>query len=293
MATPNQHTISCSSLVEIVAHSSSNPRCSSVPCVPVKQELATGMVLGRSVEAKGPAATSLDVPSIEARLVFGEAGASWQALLTTWDTMSTAIYYQADKQETQVDLLNVLAVHIVSIDKKLQGLNDLTRRAQTHSYTQQVQCQCASTGDSSPRTTELLNEILPEVRAQALRCQNGLCKRVGPTHENFQERTAADSEIRNQEPAISNPQATDPSQQEVIQNLIRASNTLPAGSTEDGTVGEALTATVAIKVSLTKWGKKRLRKSRKKVKVAQQNSIWRSLVKFTSTQGNVPAGKDG
>ncbi|KAJ1139827.1 hypothetical protein NDU88_006191 [Pleurodeles waltl] len=220
MATLNQHSISCSSLVKIVAHSSSNPQCSSVPSVPVKQELATGMVLGRSVEAKAPAASWSDAPSKEAGTFFGEAGASWQALLTTMDTMSMAIYYQADKQETRVDLLNIFAVHIVSIDKKHQGLNDLIRRAQTHSYTQQVQCHCALTGDISPQTIEPLNEILMEVRVQVLGSQNGICKRAGATHENLQERTAAGSEIRNQELATSNPQATGLSQQEVIQNPI-------------------------------------------------------------------------
>ncbi|KAJ1208192.1 hypothetical protein NDU88_003578 [Pleurodeles waltl] len=68
--------------------------------VPVKQDLATGMVLGRSVETNVSAASSSDVPSKEARPAFGEAGASWQALPITMDTMSTAIYCQADKQET-------------------------------------------------------------------------------------------------------------------------------------------------------------------------------------------------
>ncbi|KAJ1167284.1 hypothetical protein NDU88_007676 [Pleurodeles waltl] len=42
---------------------------------------------------------------------------SWKALLATMDAISAANQFQADKQDTQVDLLNILAIHIVSIDK--------------------------------------------------------------------------------------------------------------------------------------------------------------------------------
>ncbi|KAJ1102837.1 hypothetical protein NDU88_000278 [Pleurodeles waltl] len=118
--TLNQRTISCSSRVEIVAHSPFSPWCSSVPSVPVKQEPATGSVLGRLAETKASAASSSGAPSKEAGPAVGEAGTSWQALLTTMDTMSTAVFYQADKQETQVDLLNILAVHIVSTSRLVQ-----------------------------------------------------------------------------------------------------------------------------------------------------------------------------
>ncbi|KAJ1117961.1 hypothetical protein NDU88_006156 [Pleurodeles waltl] len=194
IVTPNQRTSSCSgSLVEIVANPSSNPWSS----VPVKQEQdqATGTVQSRPVEANVPLASSLDALPKKDRPVFGEAGASWQVLLTTMDIMSMAIYYQADKQETEVDLLSILGAHIVSIDKKHQGLNDLIRRA--HSYTQQVCCKCVPSGDNSPKSIELLNEILMEVRAQAPRSQDGLCRRAGPMHENVQDKIVADSEIRN------------------------------------------------------------------------------------------------
>ncbi|KAJ1187157.1 hypothetical protein NDU88_003936 [Pleurodeles waltl] len=48
------------------------------------------------------------------------SGDSWTALLSTMDVMLSAIQFQADKQDTQVELLNILAVRIVSIDNKLQ-----------------------------------------------------------------------------------------------------------------------------------------------------------------------------
>ncbi|KAJ1117959.1 hypothetical protein NDU88_006154 [Pleurodeles waltl] len=156
IVTPNQSTSSCSgSLVEIVANPSSIPRSS----VPVKQEQdqATGTVQSRPVEANVPLASSLDALPKKDWPVFGEAGASWQVLLTPMDIMSMAIYYQADKQETEVDLLRILGVHIVSTDKKLQGLNDLIRRAQKHSYTQKVCCKCFPSGDNSFKTIKLLN----------------------------------------------------------------------------------------------------------------------------------------
>ncbi|KAJ1173682.1 hypothetical protein NDU88_005508 [Pleurodeles waltl] len=144
-------------------YNSSNQRR---PSVLAKQDQATGTVLGCLKEAKVPADPSLEAKLKEDWSVSGEVGTSWQALLSSMDAMSAAIHYQADKRETQVDLLNILAVHIGSIDKKLQGLYDLIRRAQTHSYTQQVLCQCASTGNNSPKTIEILNDILTEVRAQ-------------------------------------------------------------------------------------------------------------------------------
>ncbi|KAJ1177300.1 hypothetical protein NDU88_002559 [Pleurodeles waltl] len=152
IATPNQRTSSCSvSLVKIMAHPSSNHR---FPSVSVKQEQdqATGTVRGRPVEASVPVASLLDSPPKKDQPASEEAGSSWQVLLTTMDIMSEVIYYQADKRETQVDLLNILAVHIVSIDKKLQELNDLIKRAQTHAYTQQVHCQCVPSGGNSPKT---------------------------------------------------------------------------------------------------------------------------------------------
>ncbi|KAJ1089396.1 hypothetical protein NDU88_002547 [Pleurodeles waltl] len=168
----NQCTSSSSSSAE--AYPFFNPRN---PSVLAKQDHATGTALGCLEEPIVPADPSLEVKLKEDRPASGEAGASWQALLSPMDAMSAAIHYQADKQETQVELLSVLAVHIVSIDKKLQALNDLIRRAQTHSYTQRVLCQRASIGDNSPKTTEVLNDILTEVRAQAPRIQDRLHRR--------------------------------------------------------------------------------------------------------------------
>ncbi|KAJ1174862.1 hypothetical protein NDU88_000153 [Pleurodeles waltl] len=98
-------------------------------------------------------------------------GDSWKALLAKMDVISAAIQFQADKQDNQVDLLNILAIHIVNIDNKLQSLNDLMKRAQTHSYTQQVTCQCSITGDNSQRSLDILNDILKEVKTQTLRTE--------------------------------------------------------------------------------------------------------------------------
>ncbi|KAJ1082942.1 hypothetical protein NDU88_003103 [Pleurodeles waltl] len=40
------------------------------------------------------------------------SGDSWKALLATMDTISAAIQFQEDKQDTHVGLLNILAIHI-------------------------------------------------------------------------------------------------------------------------------------------------------------------------------------
>ncbi|KAJ1165318.1 hypothetical protein NDU88_005746 [Pleurodeles waltl] len=119
----------------MAAYPSSNPRR---PNALAKPDQDTGTVLDCLEEAKAPADPSLEAKLKEDRSVSGEAGASRQALPSTMDAMSVAIYFQADKQETQVDLLSDLAVHAVSIDKKLQELNNLKGRAQTQTYTQQV-----------------------------------------------------------------------------------------------------------------------------------------------------------
>ncbi|KAJ1150609.1 hypothetical protein NDU88_003399 [Pleurodeles waltl] len=53
---------------------------------------------------------------------------TWGSLLSTLDVMATAIKHQADKQDIQVDLVNITAKYIVGIDSKLQALNDLIQR---------------------------------------------------------------------------------------------------------------------------------------------------------------------
>ncbi|KAJ1142799.1 hypothetical protein NDU88_009112 [Pleurodeles waltl] len=93
---------------------------------------------------------------------------TWGTLLSTLDVMATVIKHQADKQDIQVDLLNVMAKYIVVIDSKLQALNDLIQRAQKQNYIQQVACDCAISGDNSQTIFPILNDILAEVRAQAL-----------------------------------------------------------------------------------------------------------------------------
>ncbi|KAJ1082506.1 hypothetical protein NDU88_002671 [Pleurodeles waltl] len=278
-------TISSSSLAEMEAYPSSNPQRSRFLA---KQDQAMGTVLGCLEDAKVQADPSLEAKLKEYRSVSREVGASWQAHLSTMDSRSAAIYYHADKQETQVDLLNVLAVHIVSIDKKLQGLSDLIRRVQTHSYTQQVLCQCVSTGDNSPKTIEIINEILTEIMAQAPRSHDGLCRSEGYLHDNYLEKNGTDSENRN-------PQVTCFSQQE--ENLSSSgcskdSNTQATSPIKEGIVGEVSNTSAANKVSLTKREKKQQMKAQKKAKVAQQNSIWTSFAKSISTQGKDSEGKD-
>ncbi|KAJ1119036.1 hypothetical protein NDU88_007222 [Pleurodeles waltl] len=93
---------------------------------------------------------------------------TWGTLLSTLDVTATAIKHQADKQDIQVDLLTIMAKYIVGIDSKLQALNDLIQRAQKQNYIQQVACDCAISGDNPQTIVPILNDILAEVRAQAL-----------------------------------------------------------------------------------------------------------------------------
>ncbi|KAJ1218928.1 hypothetical protein NDU88_006499 [Pleurodeles waltl] len=81
-------TSSSSSLAEMEAHPSSNPRRSSAL---VKQDQATGTVSGCLEEAKAQADPSLEAKLKEDRSVSGETGASRQALISTMDAMSAAI----------------------------------------------------------------------------------------------------------------------------------------------------------------------------------------------------------
>ncbi|KAJ1110174.1 hypothetical protein NDU88_007529 [Pleurodeles waltl] len=56
---------------------------------------------------------------------------TWGSLLSTLDVMAVAIKHQVDKQDIQVDLLNIMAKYFVGIDSKLQALNDLILQAKS------------------------------------------------------------------------------------------------------------------------------------------------------------------
>ncbi|KAJ1198737.1 hypothetical protein NDU88_002576 [Pleurodeles waltl] len=88
---------------------------------------------------------------------------TWGTLLSKLHVMATAIKHQADKQDIQVDLLNIMAKYIVGIDSKLQALNDLIQRAQKQNYIQQVACDFAISGDNPQTIVPILNDILAEV----------------------------------------------------------------------------------------------------------------------------------
>ncbi|KAJ1140581.1 hypothetical protein NDU88_006930 [Pleurodeles waltl] len=92
---------------------------------------------------------------------------TWGSLLLTLHIMAILIKHQADKQDIQVELLNIMAKYIVGIDSKLQALNELILRAQKHNYVQQARCDCTPSGNKPQVIAPILNEILMEARAQA------------------------------------------------------------------------------------------------------------------------------
>ncbi|KAJ1171086.1 hypothetical protein NDU88_002957 [Pleurodeles waltl] len=89
---------------------------------------------------------------------------AWGSLLSTLYVLSVVIKHQNDKQ---VDLLNIMANYIVGINSKLQALNDLIHRAQYHNYIRQAR-NCTAAENNPHVIASILNEILKEVRAQAL-----------------------------------------------------------------------------------------------------------------------------
>ncbi|KAJ1124178.1 hypothetical protein NDU88_002639 [Pleurodeles waltl] len=193
--------------------------------------------------------------------------------------MLVEIYYHADKQ---VDRHNLLAVHILKIDKKLQALNDLIRRAQTHSYTQQVLWQCASTRDNSPKTIKILNDIVTEVRSWPPELRTGFVG--GKNLCTIMDEKGTDSENRNS-------QATCFSQQEENQSSPGCSkdfNSQATSPVKEEIAGEASNTLPANEVSLTVRKKKQQRKAQKKTKVAQQHSTQKSFTKSIGTQGQRP-----
>ncbi|KAJ1130765.1 hypothetical protein NDU88_009113 [Pleurodeles waltl] len=245
------------------ARPSSNPWC---PCALAKQDQATGTVLGCPEEEKLLLDPLMGAKLREDQSVPGEAGASWQALLSTIDAMSAAIYYQADKHSFKGYLM---------------------RRAQAHSYTMQVLCQCASTEGNSPKITEILNNTFTEVRAQAPRSQVELCRREGSVLDNHLEKTGTDIENRN-------PHAICSFQQEQNQGssgCCKNSSSQPEIPSNEEPVRKATNTPAVNEVSLTKRGKKRQRKARNKVKVAQQNSIWKSFAKANARRAMTQRGK--
>ncbi|KAJ1139299.1 hypothetical protein NDU88_005674 [Pleurodeles waltl] len=167
------------------------------------------------------------------------SGDSWKALLATMDAISAAIKFQADKQDTQVDLRNILASHIVSIDSKLHALNAVIKRAQTHSYTQQVTCQCSVTSDNSQRSLNILNDILKEVKIQTLRTEEHLSsggERIpkNPTNmENPQNVTNSHEESNNSKDIHLSGQETSQSNTEGSSHLSTQEMGPPTGGLKD------------------------------------------------------------
>ncbi|KAJ1153247.1 hypothetical protein NDU88_006008 [Pleurodeles waltl] len=214
------------------------------------------------------------------------SGDSWKALLATMDAISAAIQFQADKQDTQVDLLNILAIHIVSIDNKLQSLNDLIKRAQTHSYTQQVTCQCCTTGGNSQRSLDILNDILKEVKIQTLRTEehfssNGKKIPKNPMNkESPQNAKKSHEESNNIKDIHSSGQGMSQSNTEDRSCLSTQETAPPMGGPKDLVPNNSIVE----ESSLTKREKKLKRKARKKIKGFRQSSIWKLFAKSKGTR---------
>ncbi|KAJ1118797.1 hypothetical protein NDU88_006984 [Pleurodeles waltl] len=206
------------------------------------------------------------------------------------DAISAAIQFQADKQDTQVDLLNILAIHIVSIDKKLQSLNDLIKRAQTHSYTQQMTCQCSITGDNSQRSLDILNDILKEVKIQALRTEEHLSSSGEKIPKNLtkkdnpQDARKSHEESNNIKDIHLSGQGMSQSNTEGRSCLSTQELGPPTGGSKDSIPNNSIVEGS----SLTKREKKRKRKAQKKTKGVQQNCIWKSFAESNGTQPKEP-----
>ncbi|KAJ1091720.1 hypothetical protein NDU88_004837 [Pleurodeles waltl] len=214
------------------------------------------------------------------------AGDSWNALLATMDAMSAAIQFQADKQDTHVDLLSILAIHIVSIDNKLQSSNDLIKRAQTRSYTQQVTCQCSITGDNSERTLEILNDILKEVKIQTLTTQEHFSSSGEKTPKNLQKKENPQNvkefhqESNNFKDIHLSGQGRSQSKTEGRSCLSTQETGPPTGGSKELIPNNSIVE----ESSLTKREMKRKRKAGKKSKGVQQSRIWKSFAKSNGMQ---------
>ncbi|KAJ1125886.1 hypothetical protein NDU88_004301 [Pleurodeles waltl] len=103
-------TNSSSSLADRQAYPSANPQR---PSALAKLDQASGTILDCPEKAKGSANPFLEANLKEDQSVSEEAGASWQALQWHSDSLSSR------QTGNSGGLLNVLAVHIVSINKKL------------------------------------------------------------------------------------------------------------------------------------------------------------------------------
>ncbi|KAJ1155579.1 hypothetical protein NDU88_008308 [Pleurodeles waltl] len=222
----------------------------------------------------------------KAKVAPSTSGDSWKALLATMDAISAAVKFQADKQETQVDLLNILAIHIVSINNKLQSLNDLIKRAQTHSYTQQVTCQCTITGNNSQRTLDILNDILKDVKIQTLGTEEHLSSSGGKIPKNLTNKENPQNPKKSHEES-NNIKDIHLSGQGMCQSNTEGGSCLstqemgpPTGRSKDIIPNNSIVE----ESSLTKREKKRKRKARKKTKGVQQSCIWKSFAKSNGTQ---------
>ncbi|KAJ1124571.1 hypothetical protein NDU88_003021 [Pleurodeles waltl] len=129
------------------------------PVTPKKRELETT----NSIVSLSPFLDSPQIPQQQSEVPIN----TWGSLLSTLDVIAVAIKRQADKQDFQVDLLNIMAKYIVGMDSKVQALNELILRAQKHNYVQQARCDCTPSRNKPQVISPILNETLMEVRAQA------------------------------------------------------------------------------------------------------------------------------
>ncbi|KAJ1166117.1 hypothetical protein NDU88_006526 [Pleurodeles waltl] len=84
------------------------------------------------------------------------------SLLNALHTLTTALNMQSDKLDLQMDLMNVMAIHIANINRKLDLL--ATRPLEHISSQQQVFCNCGPVIDKLSMLPTILTEILQKVK---------------------------------------------------------------------------------------------------------------------------------
>ncbi|KAJ1143949.1 hypothetical protein NDU88_010251 [Pleurodeles waltl] len=103
---------------------------------------------------------------------------SWEALNNTLMSITNAMIFNTDKLDIQIEILQNLASTTMAMDNKLDKLNALIRRAQSHmeadkgKVNRTYQCHCSPILDKTPRTAPVMSTLVTDLKQELLQRGN-------------------------------------------------------------------------------------------------------------------------
>ncbi|KAJ1090862.1 hypothetical protein NDU88_003990 [Pleurodeles waltl] len=138
-----------------------------------------GGVVGRAHEGGGQRHKNHNIvqfDTVQSEGVFREEG--WDALNNTLTAITNATIFNTDKLDIRIEILQCLATTTMAIDNKLDKLNALIRRAQSHMeadkglVNQTYQCHCSPILDKLQELPSVMSIIVTDLKQELLQLGN-------------------------------------------------------------------------------------------------------------------------